>query len=683
MLNRLTIGTKLVGGFVLVLLLLLLVAFGGYWGLSSSAQTTAKTMLKQDNLKTVEDLRGIFLQAQIVATNGVLYRDTKFAEERKKLDKDFKDHADHIVEHIDQSNKEIFNKLIKNYDDFAAKDDQWYSTEQKREHEIENLKNKAELIADSLNSLSNVIEKVMVTPEETKEIDGNKYFSESRSIQLKQVNHCSTTFARLRRFYYQFFSEIKPENKEKIAELIKSDIKDMYHEINEFGTKLTTNEGKKLLGTITETLVIWEQSFAANLDYLREQTALEQAQSSIIAEMEKEAEELLKTISEQTEIIRKNSEETDRFLLIAIPCVSIFAFVVGLVISYFLARNITIGLKFSVSLLKRLAEEGDLTVDIDTGLLSRKDEVGQLATALHALLGDYRAVDSMANALAGGNWQIQMKEKGSLDTMNINLDKMITQVNNALHEINENVKQVAIGSSEVSSAATTLSSGAQESAASLEEITASMSEISGQTKTNAQSATEARNLAQQATDAASEGQEAMKEMNSAMDRITKNSTEIQRVIKVIDDIAFQTNLLALNAAVEAARAGAHGKGFAVVAEEVRNLAARSAKAAKETTDLIQTSGQEINKGGEVASHTAEVLNLIVEQIQKTTKLVADIATASNEQAQGVSQVTIGLQQIDTVTQQNTAAAEESASAANEMSSMAANLQQLVAKFKLR
>jgi len=351
--------------------------------------------------------------------------------------------------------------------------------------------------------------------------------------------------------------------------------------------------------------------------------------------------------------------------------------------SYSLLSGEPGGIRAAAAATKHIAETGDLSFEVPPHFLARKDEVGDLAHGVDMILVEFRDVATMAKELAGGDWRNDVKNRGDLDLMNKDLSSMLNQVNHTLHQIDDSVKQVATGSGEVSTAAQSLSSGAQEAAASLEEITASMSEISSQTKANAESAGQARDLAHKASKAAIDGQEAMQAMTGSMELITKNSNEIQRVIKVIDDIAFQTNLLALNAAVEAARAGQHGKGFAVVAEEVRNLASRSAKAAQETSELIAKSGQEIVKGGEVASRTAGVLNTIVDQIKQTTDLVAGIAVASNEQAEGVNQVTIGLQQIDAVTQQNTASAEESAAAANEMSSMASNLQKLVAQFKLR
>jgi methyl-accepting chemotaxis protein len=355
----------------------------------------------------------------------------------------------------------------------------------------------------------------------------------------------------------------------------------------------------------------------------------------------------------------------------------------GIVVCISITRDITTIITHMIGALNAIANEGIVTIEVPQADLDRGDEMGGAAHAVANILKQLQNVEHLAKELADGNYDVITHVRGDQDTMNIYLNKMLEQVNNAMREIHEGVGQVATSSGEVSNAATNLSSGAQEAAASLEQITASMSEISSQTKTNAESAGQARDLANKASHAAAEGQGAMKEMTTAMERITHNSGEIQRVIKVIDDIAFQTNLLALNAAVEAARAGQHGKGFAVVAEEVRNLASRSAKAARETSELIEKSGQEIEKGGEVAAHTASVLDTIVEQIKQTTDLVAGIAVASNEQAQGVSQVSIGLQQIDSVTQQNTAASEESASAANEMSAMAVNLQKLVAQFKLR
>ena len=404
--------------------------------------------------------------------------------------------------------------------------------------------------------------------------------------------------------------------------------------------------------------------------------------------------ELEKTVSGQVEELTKKVHDANRIaenqmqannvqsnkIVIGVSLAIIL--LVG-AIAVFVGRSFSAPIVRSVAVLHGIVEEGDLSLEVPADITARGDEIGEVGKGIKQVLADYNAIATRIRHLAEGDWTDFVKEKGTKDTLSLDFRNMYAKVNKTLKEIGDSVERVATGSGEVSNASQSLSNGAQEAAASLEEITASMSEISSQTKTNAESAGQARDLAHQASQAAGEGQTAMKNMTEAMERITANSSEIQRVIKVIDDIAFQTNLLALNAAVEAARAGQHGKGFAVVAEEVRNLAARSAKAARETSDLIAKSSHEIDKGGEVTTHTANVLNTIVEQVKQTTDLVAGIAVASNEQAQGVNQVSVGLQQIDSVTQQNTASAEESASAANEMSSMAVNLQKLVAQFKLR
>jgi chemotaxis methyl-accepting protein methylase len=222
-----------------------------------------------------------------------------------------------------------------------------------------------------------------------------------------------------------------------------------------------------------------------------------------------------------------------------------------------------------------------------------------------------------------------------------------------------------------------------EQASSIEELTASLEEISSQTKLNADNAGTANRLADEARTDAAQGNVHMKEMLKAMEEINESSSNISKIIKVIDDIAFQTNILALNAAVEAARAGQHGKGFAVVAEEVRNLAARSADAAKETTDLIEGSIKKTEDGTKIANDTANALAKIVDEVEKVAALVNDIANASNEQAAGINQINQGIMQVSDVVQNNSATSEESAAASEELSGHANLLKEMVGKYKLK
>ncbi len=717
MFNRLSLRAKLSFGFTIIVILLLLVCGVGYLALQWANSYSDKEAKQQEIVIAAEALERCVFNTRFLAMRGMRIKDMKEVDEKGKA-AGKETYRQNLVEGTDQvavEAGELIAKIIANLDptnendkadlercnaaksnfetygqlttDWADKQDLVLESAAKRKVYADAVHAAIERIVKRIDALVERDKKNVLDENGNPLKDKNDvvmdYVPRRFPYRQQDLGYALESIEKIRRLTREQITITDPD----VLALKNAEIEEEFlvldEKVDAQVAQSTTVESKRDADDASTNYGDWKDEIKHYNALVKEQEDINKKMGETASAVSADVAEIIANAQTQAKLSGESLDGIIGFANILLLTVGGIAVLAGVLLGWGLSVNIAGATSKITGILGSVVQEGDITVQVDETLKKRGDEVGTLSRTVESIVADYIGVSGLAKSLAQGDWTVATKIKSEKDEMNLNLEAMIEKINGALLSVAESVGHVTTGSQEIASASETLSQGATESAASLEEITASMGEMGSRTNENAKNANRASQLAKQASDTGVSGQEMMSKMISSMQEITKNAADVQKVIKVIDDISFQTNLLALNAAVEAARAGTHGKGFAVVAEEVRNLAARCAKAAGETSQMIEGNNRQIDAGAEIATRTAEMLNAIVEHSVQTSQLINEIATASNDQAEGISQVTQGLQQIDAVTQQNTASAEETASVANEMSSQANELSKLVGFFQLK
>jgi methyl-accepting chemotaxis protein len=376
--------------------------------------------------------------------------------------------------------------------------------------------------------------------------------------------------------------------------------------------------------------------------------------------------------------IESNLRGTMSQLIITTMALSVIVVLIAIWLARYISRPINV-VSRQLSLLA-IGEISSLPSDLPT--LRRRDEIGMLAHSMQNLIESRREELDMVNAIAMGDYTRSIALRSEFDRLGKALNTMIRTNKNTLTQVNRAVEEVGDRAEAVSQVSASLSQDVETSEKAAASISETIDSVDRQAKDNAASAKNANHLAVAGCDAANRGYAAVTKLAGSMTEIRQSGNKIASVAKLIDDIAFQTNLLALNASVEAARAGRQGKGFSVVADEVRNLSARSAKAARETGVMVESMLKLMDEGTKLAERSDHEFREIVDTISQVAKLFASISDASNAQSSDMSQIVNGLNQISDVIQRNSNGAKQMAESANTLSRQAEDLRLMVSRFRL-